>query len=1284
MRGKENMRQVHRTSEELAALLRHFFFSARYSPDSLSAPRLSCQPSLQKISLIQKCQHPPASEEAMLNWCPHGRAAMTLTLLWSKLMFVLALAVLLCPLSGVTGQGESETQSPAQVLQDLLARHGDNSTITVPQLRALLVLLSKGQGEGDSDKVAETPTTIPPKSNSSKCLPADTLALYSISEQSRLDGQGLQVLCPTMLQQLDAGTCRAQNKEEQSSDTPPRPSDAEVWGYGILCVTLISLCSLVGASVVPFMKKTFYKRLLLYFIALAIGTLYSNALFQLIPEAFGFDPMVDFYVSKSAVVFGGFYLFFFTEKVLKVLLKQRNGSHGHSHYPGADRYSTPDGNVEEGEKEKLQQNGEASSLALGKVDAGEGELMLSPAQTPQDSQSPDSGGRPGGGGCYWLKGTTYSDIGTLAWMITLSDACLHNFIDGLAIGASFTASVFQGISTSVAILCEEFPHELGDFVILLNAGMSIQQALFFNFLSACCCYLGMGFGILAGNSFSPNWIFALAGGMFLYIALADMHPARKEERCFVPYKSLPEDGSPAEVEEFLELAKFITEDLEWLLALPHDKFWCQVVFDESLQRCLDSYLHHAPRSLDLAALPASPAVADMQRSVHRAVFLTFLRMATHKESKENFITPAVFGEIIYENFLFDIPKILDLCVLFGKGNSQLLHKMIENIFTQQPSYYSDLDETVPTVLQVFDTILEKCGLHCEGATAMEPVKLNAHKQPTAMTMSQQELADLILYLCDSTTTIHAFLDIFPAACSSFHSHGFLSRLTSFYETTVPDLEKAVRKRNFDDKSLQEDLWKRLSHSCRKMVETAHLLLNYICLQPILEGGENTLTFAEELLQHFTSFLTEKRFLSDYDEQFPIADDVSLLQQAVPVIDETRTSYLLQGVQSAWDSVGRRKPQSQIQHKVPLVMAACQGAAGGAAAAAASGGFTPQEAREPVEGGEILRGAEAMLDVPRKGNNGAVCPVSGAELESLLSCIRDLLPDLGEGFLMACLQEYGYNSELVINNILEDRLAPNLDKLDRAMPRNVQIKMCKRSQPVKEELPDVLNTRSNVFDDDEFDVFRRDQVDMSRIWKGRRKGESTRDMLNDKKHIAEQRERYQAYETVVDEIVIEPGESAATYGLDDYDDEYDDTYDMNQVGANDLDGDSLLNRRPFTVPQVLRKGNKPEDEDESEDENEEDTIPCESILFQNNVNRDQFVQDPALLRERAEARRAAMQQRKGFKPERPSNVVGQPKGQGQTLETFLDRRKKEANKSRVSNHNRRTMADRKRNKGMIPS
>lgn len=78
--------------------------------------------------------------------------------------------------------------------------------------------------------------------------------------------------------------------------------------------------------------------------------------------------------------------------------------------------------------------------------------------------------------------------------------------------------------------------------------------------------------------------------------------------------------------------------------------------------------------------------------------------------------------------------------------------------------------------------------------------------------------------------------------------------------------------------------------------------------------------------------------------------------------------------------------------------------------------------------------ESKTSLPLTRFQGAVCPLIGAELESLLSCIRDLLPDLGEGFLLECLKEYNYNSELVINNILEDRLAPNLAKLDRAMPR----------------------------------------------------------------------------------------------------------------------------------------------------------------------------------------------------------------------------------------------------------
>jgi len=120
-----------------------------------------------------------------------------------------------------------------------------------------------------------------------------------------------------------------------------------------------------------------------------------------------------------------------------------------------------------------------------------------------------------------------SKIATVAWMIIFGDG-LHNFVDGLSIGAAFSQSILTGISVSIAVLCEEFPHELGDFAVLLNAGMSIKQAIFYNFLSACTCYMGLILGILLGELDANIYIFGIAGGMFLYISLVDMVPELNE------------------------------------------------------------------------------------------------------------------------------------------------------------------------------------------------------------------------------------------------------------------------------------------------------------------------------------------------------------------------------------------------------------------------------------------------------------------------------------------------------------------------------------------------------------------------------------------------------------------------------------------------------------------------------------------------------------------------------------------------------------------------------------
>ncbi len=70
----------------------------------------------------------------------------------------------------------------------------------------------------------------------------------------------------------------------------------------------------------------------------------------------------------------------------------------------------------------------------------------------------------------------FERVAPVAWMIILGDG-LHNFIDGLAIGVSFSNNVMQGISTSLAIVCEELPHELGKFSSLHFSNLSFAKTM---------------------------------------------------------------------------------------------------------------------------------------------------------------------------------------------------------------------------------------------------------------------------------------------------------------------------------------------------------------------------------------------------------------------------------------------------------------------------------------------------------------------------------------------------------------------------------------------------------------------------------------------------------------------------------------------------------------------------------------------------------------------------------------------------------------------------------------
>ncbi len=57
----------------------------------------------------------------------------------------------------------------------------------------------------------------------------------------------------------------------------------------------------------------------------------------------------------------------------------------------------------------------------------------------------------------------------IAWIVVIGDS-VHNFADGMAIGAAFTVDWQFGVATSIAVLCHELPHEFGK---LDGAGISV-------------------------------------------------------------------------------------------------------------------------------------------------------------------------------------------------------------------------------------------------------------------------------------------------------------------------------------------------------------------------------------------------------------------------------------------------------------------------------------------------------------------------------------------------------------------------------------------------------------------------------------------------------------------------------------------------------------------------------------------------------------------------------------------------------------------------------------------
>lgn len=136
-----------------------------------------------------------------------------------------------------------------------------------------------------------------------------------------------------------------------------------------------------------------------------------------------------------------------------------------------------------------------------------------------------------GDGHDHIQGHDRQEAGPEGLLILIGDS-LHNFVDGVLIASAFLVDPVLGWLTAMAVAAHEIPQEIGDYIVLINAGYSRRRALVYNLISGLAAVLGgvAGWAVLSAQSAWLPYFITLSAAAFIYVALADLVPDMHRHR----------------------------------------------------------------------------------------------------------------------------------------------------------------------------------------------------------------------------------------------------------------------------------------------------------------------------------------------------------------------------------------------------------------------------------------------------------------------------------------------------------------------------------------------------------------------------------------------------------------------------------------------------------------------------------------------------------------------------------------------------------------------------------
>ncbi|XP_064874073.1 zinc transporter ZIP4-like [Oncorhynchus nerka] len=341
--------------------------------------------------------------------------------------------------------------------------------------------------------------------------PEELIKIHGLNGSS-LSRSDVARLSPALVQQLLSGACN-------SISPPTGPLDqlstTEKFVYASIANLLICLAALVGVMVLLCTSCSSVFQLVIQFcVSLAVGSLTGDALLHLLPMFLGLhvhsegtdhshSEEVPDYICKILVMMAGIYCFYLMETIFSIITTHKDSHHHSLHHHGEE--SEPH-HCDHGKVLEMYLQEKKNKQSISQTDLVESEHS---EDTEKAFPEPNQRSR---------------EQRLLPYMVTIGDG-IHNFADGLAIGAAFSVSWNSGLATSLAVFCHELPHELGDFAILLHSGLSVKKALMLNVGSALTSFIGLYIALTVSTDLATKqWIAAITSGLFLYVGLADMLP----------------------------------------------------------------------------------------------------------------------------------------------------------------------------------------------------------------------------------------------------------------------------------------------------------------------------------------------------------------------------------------------------------------------------------------------------------------------------------------------------------------------------------------------------------------------------------------------------------------------------------------------------------------------------------------------------------------------------------------------------------------------------------------